>query len=166
MLGRRWPRGTQGRGFPGCPIPALFPGAQCSPWSSAQPHGEAASDGEGVSCGSPFLCSMVVFTAGPPPCTCSGSWGSPGAAAVVSAAALPQTPPVILLPSPLLLLELLWSPLGSAGAVSSMHPASHLSQHQGLEAQAVRGLWYLPGRDQRGSSVLSISFRDRFCYTS
>ncbi|XP_059719715.1 uncharacterized protein LOC132336334 [Haemorhous mexicanus] len=105
--GRRGSRGTRGRGFPGCPVPALFFGAQssCSPWSTAQPHREAASDGEGVSCGSPFLCSMVVFPAGPPPpCTCSGSWVSPGAAVVVSVGALPQTPPVILSPPPPLLL--------------------------------------------------------------
>lgn len=35
--------------------------------------------------------------------------------------------------------QLLWSPLGTAGTVSSMHPISHLSQSRGWEAHVVRG---------------------------
>lgn len=47
---------TRSRDFSGCPIPALYFGAQCpcSPWSTAQPHGEAASSGEVCELWAPF----------------------------------------------------------------------------------------------------------------
>lgn len=82
------------------------------------------------------------------PACAVGAWCRPGAAVVVSAGALllqsclephPRHCQRCFHPFLLCFFQLLWSPLGTAGTVSSMHPISHLSQSRGWEAHVVRG---------------------------